>query len=1306
MYTRLSLGFTTLITLHITSGSMLLLDKFLITDLGTSPWFNVNESLCNPVSASDQSEKYIDSTMSHICVSLLAKSNSLRTSVDFQLDGHGYNLVQSFNQKQRKTKKGTRPGEADVQQIERLIRGRDDSSIFLTSAASGSVWSQSVFFLIPSWIKKSFIKREAVPNRPQQRDGSRISWNGIIFLKCAMVNNREDLETATVHLLINSTDVSSPAMNMSNLIISDNITGIAIKDVSGTSTASVKGIQTFRKESLKAGEYILITYTASLNAEFAKYGSEFYLPAQLTFQNSSEGSSKLLVAPFTITANGNLKVVPNHGLHGAAFVIAFIVSLVLTGAICFAVYYIKKKRQSSLETKSKFKNEQKLEQSQINLQENANEDFIVYDKMIDILAFEEAENMLQALEDSEITNMSQADSYLEISRVHIYKDVTSIFVRNLTITLNLSPHETKMLSTVLNEQWTDLEKRINEEQQRRIVALTAECSLDTRKQMDIQYRKQKAASTEAEESSTEYKHLLDNLHDLEQAEMKRLLLFKQEEQFAKSHRQLSIAYRTELHNIFFDQLHNSVSRGKMKPDVQSVMIENYLKVQEESEDLMDFIQANKKYHMSRRISNRKNLIYSIQLCDSKCRCLLNSAATQISNLINRTERAGHMTESHAQLLLERAQSEVLKVKEKMENLSKIEKRKLHQKLITKRKRQLIQKLKEQKKDLGAVQEICKTTKDVNHYLECWKQLFSDHCQELEELFEKHDNDTVEELKGLKCSLTEKAIEDLRQIQSSVVMQEMLKQNVPRLHLQQVTEEHKRETALLGQQLDHEESDKVKDSRTSLESSWRKLEEEFKLGVKEQKSLRHWEQQLFVKIILLPLSLSEEDIQKIRQSFMCGFSQMDITLALPKIQGRKLLQTYLTEWRKEELLKLDHNVPESEKQLNVKTKNHLLEKPTEPFMKSIEDKILIYEAQMPDDMIKQARGELLIQRVHQLKDREYKLGEYIASLQFQLIANKSKELEIHMAVQHLQSLLLEEMCRSQIATESEYGKLLETRIQEIREIDQNMESWQQKEVENDKLNENYLSSIICEMNSTCEEDLDMPLSATLRSALNRRQNILRLYGERLQKEELEFAMVENQVEKAHMDEFIRLYKQDIRLTSYLTKRTLLPEGLLYQALNLLLPSSLETEIFSVLNSVSHKYSDGVTETDNIEEETDSWRKRKHQELWTVIEKRLKEGLVIQDNDKSSSARRKKRSILKKKRLRPVKRVSFSHTEDFSKLLQSVGRSKQFGNSEERELPENGEKLFIFRAPSETLKSSSVHKKKRNFLNFKKAMSAGV
>ncbi|XP_053560124.1 limbin isoform X2 [Bombina bombina] len=1099
MYTRLSLGFTTLITLHITSGSMLLLDKFLITDLGTSPWFNVNESLCNPVSASDQSEKYIDSTMSHICVSLLAKSNSLRTSVDFQLDGHGYNLVQSFNQKQRKTKKGTRPGEADVQQIERLIRGRDDSSIFLTSAASGSVWSQSVFFLIPSWIKKSFIKREAVPNRPQQRDGSRISWNGIIFLKCAMVNNREDLETATVHLLINSTDVSSPAMNMSNLIISDNITGIAIKDVSGTSTASVKGIQTFRKESLKAGEYILITYTASLNAEFAKYGSEFYLPAQLTFQNSSEGSSKLLVAPFTITANGNLKVVPNHGLHGAAFVIAFIVSLVLTGAICFAVYYIKKKRQSSLETKSKFKNEQKLEQSQINLQENANEDFIVYDKMIDILAFEEAENMLQALEDSEITNMSQADSYLEISRVHIYKDVTSIFVRNLTITLNLSPHETKMLSTVLNEQWTDLEKRINEEQQRRIVALTAECSLDTRKQMDIQYRKQKAASTEAEESSTEYKHLLDNLHDLEQAEMKRLLLFKQEEQFAKSHRQLSIAYRTELHNIFFDQLHNSVSRGKMKPDVQSVMIENYLKVQEESEDLMDFIQANKKYHMSRRISNRKNLIYSIQLCDSKCRCLLNSAATQISNLINRTER---------------------------------------------------------------------------------------------------------------------------------------------------------------------------------------------------------------KIILLPLSLSEEDIQKIRQSFMCGFSQMDITLALPKIQGRKLLQTYLTEWRKEELLKLDHNVPESEKQLNVKTKNHLLEKPTEPFMKSIEDKILIYEAQMPDDMIKQARGELLIQRVHQLKDREYKLGEYIASLQFQLIANKSKELEIHMAVQHLQSLLLEEMCRSQIATESEYGKLLETRIQEIREIDQNMESWQQKEVENDKLNENYLSSIICEMNSTCEEDLDMPLSATLRSALNRRQNILRLYGERLQKEELEFAMVENQVEKAHMDEFIRLYKQDIRLTSYLTKRTLLPEGLLYQALNLLLPSSLETEIFSVLNSVSHKYSDGVTETDNIEEETDSWRKRKHQELWTVIEKRLKEGLVIQDNDKSSSARRKKRSILKKKRLRPVKRVSFSHTEDFSKLLQSVGRSKQFGNSEERELPENGEKLFIFRAPSETLKSSSVHKKKRNFLNFKKAMSAGV
>ncbi|XP_075425691.1 limbin isoform X2 [Ascaphus truei] len=1212
---------------------------------------------------------------------VLARFKPPETNLFGHSDGLGRDfseatLIEGSYHGQGNPRQGTEFYQAvDVCRVGRSIAEGEDSSLFLTSSTTGSVWSHSMFSLIPSWVKRTLFKRETLTNAPQHHDVSLSSANGIIFQKCATVNSQKDPQTAYIRLLINSTDVSSSAANMSNLILLDNITGLYVPDVSGNSTGTTNGIQTYRKESLTAGEYFLINYIASLDTKDVKNGLTFSLPALLTFHNSSEvtgASSNVIMAPFTITA-----------------------------------------KESSKGNTYKINCEQKMEHSQTNVTDSANEDVIMADRIIDILAFEESENMLRALEDTEITNIIQTDASLEVCRMHICKDVIGILLRNMAYARNLSPHEEKRLNTVLSECWSKLEKRTQEEHQRQLVALTAECNLDTRKEMDMEHRKQKAANEEAEElmkhvgekSFTEYRLLLDKLHDLDQAKMKRLLLLKQEEEFAKAHRQLTVSHRTELHNIFFDQMQDSVFRGKIQPAVVKALAEDFLKVQEEAEDLLDFMQANKKYHLSGRFAFRKNLIYNIQLSDSRSRCLLNSAATQIANLINKTERAKHMDENHTELLLERAQAEVLRVKQKLENVLKLEKRKLHQKLTIKRKRQIVQKLKEQKKELNTVQEIFKTTKEVNLYLEYWKKLFCDQCQELEELFEKLDGDAIEEIKALKCSLTEKAIEDLRYIQNAVIMQEMLKLNVPRLHLQQVVEEHKRETALLVQQLEMEENDKAGDAGAALESTRRKLDDEFKLNVKEQKNLRHWEQLLFTKILLLPLSLSEEDLHNIRQEFQCGFSQMDITLALPKIQRRVMLQTYLTEWRNVELLKLDHNLAEFEKLSNSKMKKHPQDKNIEVLKKSVEDKILIYEAQITDDKIKQVRGELLLQRVHQLKNREYKLGEYIASLQFQWIKNKSKAVEIHMAVLHLQSLLLEGLCKSHIVTKSDYEQVLETRSHEIGEMDQNLESRKHK-VANDKLSEHDTGRIASEMQllSKEEEDLDMPLSATLRMVLRRRKQLTNLYRERLFKQELENALVEDQEEKTELDIFLKFYNQDIKLAAYLTKQTMLPEGMLHRALNLLLPSSSENEILPVLYAVGHKYSDSVTETDNNEDEADNRRKRKYQDLWTLIEKRLGEGLFNQEQEKSSFAKRKKGSILKKKRLRPVKRVSFSHTERFSKLLAPYGHSEQIGSADAIDLPDTREKLFVFRVPSETSISSTQHKKKRNFLNFKKSSIA--
>ncbi|KAG9479733.1 hypothetical protein GDO78_011653 [Eleutherodactylus coqui] len=1097
---------------------------------------------------------------------------------------------------------------------------------------------------------------------------------------------------------MNNTAASSSAANVSDISLLDNITGLFIEENRSNISSSV--IQTFRKDSLRAGDSFQVSYTASLNTKEAKNRLVLFLPAVITFQNSSEisGATYKMMAPFSVTAKEISNVLPDHGLHFAGFVIAFIVSFLLTCAVFVFLYHTKwlKRRMTG---QSHQINSMQKSGSPAQSSDGVPEDLTGIDRLIDIICLEEAENMLQALEDLEIGNMTQADASLEGCRVQIYKGVTAILLRNMTEVGNLSPLEEKRMNMILSGQWIDLEKKTQEERRRKMVALTAECHLDSKKQMDTLHRKQKEVTEEMEAilknsgEKSDIGSLLDKLHGLEKAEMKRMLLYRQEEEFAKSYRQLNITHRSDLHRMFFDQVSNLV---KTKPEMQRTLIEQYLKIQEETEDLLDFLHATKKYHMNKRLAVRKNLLYSLQLGDSRSRCLMNSAATQITHLINRTERAGHINDSQVQMLLEKAQTEVLKVKQKLENSLKQEMRKVYQKLNNKRNRQIAQKLREQKKELSGVQEICKYSKEMQSYLERWKRLFANHCRELEELYEKLDNDATDELKEIKYSLTEKAVDDLRHVQSAVIIQEMLKLNVPRLPLHQVLDEHKREMALQAQQLEKEESDKSAESRASLESTMRKLDEEFKVNLKEQKNLRNWEQLLFTKVLLLHLCVSEEDLQKTKLEFHSGFSQMDITLALPKIQGRVLLQKYLSDWRNVELQKVDQTLQDSEKKSGLKMIKHPQDRDAEIVKKSVEDKVLIYETQITDDKIKQTRAELLLQRVHHLKAREYKLGEYITYLQFQTVQNKAKSLEIHSAILELQSVLLEEKSRSCIT--SEYEQLLQALNQELIELDKNMETWSRNEPSVTKVLEEGPPHVALDITGEGE---GLPLSATLRKALNRRKYLINLCRDRMHREEMECAQAEHQEEKAQMDALLRLHHQDIRLAAYLTKRSVLPEGMLQRVLSLLLPCSPESEISSLLYSVGHKYSDSVTETDNNEDGSDSWRKRKQQELWMVLEKRIREGRLNTNGDKGPLSARKKRSILKKKRLQPVKRVSFSHSDSLAKLLQVGPHSDQFGSAEALNISDSGEKLFIFRAPSVSPTPLSQPRKKRNFLNSKKS-----
>ncbi|XP_074721851.1 limbin isoform X1 [Strix uralensis] len=1213
-----------------------------------------------------------------------------------------------------------------------VIQASEAPHQLLTSAASDDQWSHSLFALIPSWTKKILFKRESSVNHQLPEDVSNMSMSsgfGITLQKCGVVDVEHDPQTAYITLLINNTNMLlSP--NITDLMVLDNITGLHVQKNSGNKTTD--GIQIYRKRFLQGGEHFVINYSALLDAKEMWDGRVLTLPVKLTFRSLSQNKTHLisLTASFTITEEEKTKVSYSHAIHASGFFIAFFVSLVLTCAGFFIVYRTQilkwSFRSKNQEICQELSQNHKLEHSQFNSGDLFSEDIIMNDQIIDILSFEESGNMLQALEDLEVASLTRADADLEAYRMQICKEVIGMMMKNMVLSHSLFPHVEKRMSSIFKKQFLAMEKEIQEEYERKMVALTAECNLETKKKMEVQHQKARNANEEAEElmkkmnekPALEYRSLLDRLHRLEQDRLKRFLLVKQEEYFAKAYRQLAVTQRKELHNIFFTQITNATFKGELKLEAAKTLVEDYSKIQGDIEELMDFLQASKKYHLNRRFAYREYLISKIQLRDSQASALINAAATQISSLINKMERAGHLPESHLGVLMDRAEAEINSVKQKFDHDLKQEKQKLRQKLITKRRREMLQKQKEHRKEQLSLGDPFRTSKEVTHYLSHWKNLLSEHTIEFEELSEKLDNEASEELKELLFSLTEKTVEELKRVQCGVFVQELVKLSVPKMFLLEAVEEHKKEMVVKHEQLEREECEKSMAAEELLQLTRQKLSQELETNLSEQKKLRSWEQSVFMRVLSLPLSLSEEELLRMRQELHCCFSQLDSSLAWPKIRSRTLLQAFEVEQRDAEMLKVDQNLTMINKQQHSKMKKpgSRNRNKIDILKKSLQDKIFIYEDSVKDENFNKVKYELLLEKEHQLRNLENKLGECIAALAFQKTLKKSKMLELYTAIISVQALLFEQLSTSKALSKLECIQILEAHNPEIEELDRKLEyemlhkesAQQQQHVMS---RQGWTPDGLGLSSEAAETNTDRQVTVLLRQAMNKCRQFINLHQQSLRDEQWNCTVLEDLLENIEMDAFLALYSQELRLAGYLAKLTRVPMGMLHRILNLLLPSSSQSEVLSVLDSIS-KYSDGIAESDSNADESGSCRKRKNQELWQALENKVRQDLINSSLEKIPSLNKRKDSLIKKKHLALLEKASFIHL-GCSPTQSPIEQSNppvplNTATVEAIELLDTGEKLFLFREPSDPILSlhNSPRKKKQNFLNSKKAARANM
>ncbi|XP_058157184.1 limbin isoform X1 [Dasypus novemcinctus] len=1183
-----------------------------------------------------------------------------------------------------------------------------------TSAASSGPWTHSIFAFISSWTKKTLFKRESSRTHYLHgdvlREFQRTSESGVIFQKCAVVSGQSERPAAQVRLLVNNTR-SPLAANLSDLLLLDNITGLTVHGSIGNKTS--EGFQAFRKKFLQVGDTYAVGYSAWLEAGSLRNGETLMLPAQLAFQTSSPNRTQLK-ALFTITVEEEITVLPNHGLHAAGFFIAFMLSLGLTWVTLVFVAQCQCLKGTMLNRHRVQHHESKLEHSQFTSASGVNEDLALNDQMIDILSLEDPGSMLQALEDLEIATLNQADSDLEACRTHISRDIIALLLRNLTSSGHLSPQVERKMCAVFKKQFLLLENEIQEEYDRKMVALTAECDLEARKRTEIQYQREMAAMEEAEEllkraserSAGECGSLLRAAHGLEQDQLRRSLALQQDEDLAKARRQLAIFQRNELHRIFFTQIKSALLKGELKPEAAKMLLQDYSQAQAKVEELMDFFQATKRYHLSKRFGHREYLVHNMRSSETRGQGLLSTAAAQLSQLIQRHERAGYLDEDQMEMLLERAQTEVFSIKQKLDNDLKQEKKKLHQKLILKRRREMLQKHKEQRKEQLSIGEAFHAVEDVSQYLGRWRSLMAEHSAALEELQERLDQAALDELRARSLSLSEKGSEELRRLQNTAMTQELLKRSVPWLFLQQILEEHGQEMAARAEQLEGEERAR---SQEGVQSVRQRLKADApEAAMEEQAELRHWEHLVFMKLCSSAFSLSEEQLLWMRQEAHGCFAQMDRSLALPKTRARVLLQQLQTAWQDAEFLKLDQALAAPElQQSKVRKQRSKSRSKVDLLKKCIEDKIHLLEEQAPEDLAEKARGELLRERVQQLEAQEERFAETLASLQFQKAAKMTETLSAYTALLGIRDLLLEELSESETLTKAACAQILESHSPELQELErkledelvqqeaaqqqQALESWQQWMAEGPGL-----------PSEPGEEDSGRQVSSVLWRALSESQVLLEQHQQSLREEQQKSVVLEDLLENMEIDTFMTLYGQELRLASYLAKLAAVPGGTLRRLLTVALPAAWQPELLAALDVGS----DSTLEAEGGGERADLARRRKHQDWWQSLESRLRGDLISRGLEKMLWARGRKESILKKVCLPLTERMGFSGKGSWPHLsLEPIGEPVPLPvvGAEAIDLLNTGEKLFIFRNPKEP--EISLHapprKKKKNFLNAKKA-----
>ncbi|XP_029908434.1 limbin [Myripristis murdjan] len=1194
---------------------------------------------------------------------------------------------------------------------------------------------------------------------------------GVKFHKCAQVKLDTDPPQLAFFLLIHNMGPVG-GTNLSQVAVRDSISGIVPLKTEGKVVET--GYQTFAIDSLSAGSQVVVNYTAHIRSHKSEV---LDLPAFLTFSNASQNDVSMfgpLMANLTLRVNSTDRIYPNHGVHFAGFIGGFFVTLVLLSLGFLAMNLIGPRTRLNLLQQRKNRGDLDPEYAECNISETAKDEAVFEDKMVDIMVLEDPQNMYQALENLEMSSLLRATTNLEASRVQIYKDLMASLLGSLRSRCQASTQVQQRLLSVLHGQLLGMEGRLKEELGARMAALAGQCNLETREEMEVEHRREAAEKARAEllcqhadqQELLQCSVLLEKLHKLNQSQLQHTLLVRHEEASAKVQRQIIEWRRVELHKIFSEELEEATRMGELEKSTAKSLQHDYFTCQDQLEEVLDVVLANQRYVLAERHAQRKFLVHSLHSLKSLISDTFSSTSSSLDQWFTHIRRGSIVPVEQIDQLQDKAQKELVMVRQRLDEALSQERRAMHCGLIKKRRElisDMLQGHMQRQKDLSSLSRGLEEQVQVAQHLHCWQNLLTAQSLELAELINNLDEEAAADIRKVTMRVIQSAMAEVNAIQPSAAqaLLNLWPAGAPHSLLQVEPESGPGQsqgqgasTLLPAQEKLHQEG---KAALRTLRGTREALQEAMEKELQQQSELRAQGRAFFRCLCSSQLTLSEDDRLRMKLEFQKCLSVMDRCLVLPHAVSRAKLLTALAAWRKQQM---ENTSTEKKPQSKGKSSEARKKADTSKllvFQKRLEDRIQLFEREkeMESSVMDKVLDEMLRGREGELRSQADSLAMQMATIHYQKAERRTKVLETSRAMLTLHSLLTQQLREGKSLERQDMAQSIQSHCSGLEEAEQQL----QKErteldcLETDQPKEKSNRTELQDSEEGKEDRLfqvqsDCRMATILQEALYKCDQAITLLTERLQESTTNSQAMEDLKEQFELKRLYANCDQDLDFASRLVKQSQISTEVLLEALRLLLPTLPESELLSITDALCPKQPLGSPSAEqdhpgrpeglnrallvklredmvqrNVSSHTMD-RGRLQEQRQSLMEKlfpspRLqapRDTAPVLVEEKGNCLTNIQETMYKTAMTFYDKKVTQQHNnttregevEAVNETLHSSSEAPAASTSANTALgiPATGERVFVFRVPPESHSSVDAprRKRKRNFLNLKKGSVA--